>query len=86
MHSTPALPQGLVPPGQGSKVGAEQTPAGQNWERSRSSEPRAPTAPRAAPSQHLVLTLTVSFLRKQLNKLFGDRQAQVWVQWRWGQR
>lgn len=26
VHSAPALPQGLVPPSQGSKAGAEQTP------------------------------------------------------------
>lgn len=43
------------------------------------------TAPVAAPGPCLLLTLPVSFLCKQLNKLFGDRQARVWVQWRWGQ-
>lgn len=85
---------GAGPPQPGEQGWSRANPrAGQSWERSRSSLPprpcRAPSqppAPRAAPGQCPLLTLAMSLLCKQLNKLFGDRQAQVWVQWSWGQR
>lgn len=84
------------PPSQGSKAGAEQTPGLSRAGRGvgphcpqpcrAPSQPPDPTAPRGAPGRCPLLTLAVSFLCKQLNKLFGDRQARVWVQWRRGQR
>ena len=82
VRGPPALLQGLVPPGQASKAGAEQTPglgrAGRGVGLHHPTTLQSPiAAPRAAPGRRPLLTLATSFLCKQPNKLFGDRQAQV---------
>lgn len=77
----PALLQGLVPPSQGSKAGAKQTPGlGIAGSRVGPHCPLTLQSPITSLGPYSPkLTLIPSFLCKQLNKLFSDRQIWVWV-------
>lgn len=83
-HSTPALLQGLVPSlVRGARLLLSQS---QGWaEVGEESVLTAPDPAEPCHSPHPLPTLAVSFLCKQCNKLFGDRQAQIWLQWCWGE-
>lgn len=74
-----ALLQGLVPFQSGEQGRSRANPrAGHSWEWSWSSLPPNPAEPVGPYSPKL--TLIPSFLCEQLNKLFSDKQVQVWVQ------
>lgn len=83
------LVHGAGPQSQGSKAGAEQTSgrAGRGagthcpMTQQNQSETLACTATAVLLPSAMLLTLAVSFLCKQPNKLFSERQQAVWVQW-----